>query len=151
MNTANAHQPISDIFEQISALIWQRLWDSPVLQAGKIPSVTLIVLMLSFNFGSFFRLLCDWLESVQCCSWGSIWCSFFLLKPETPLAIARQLCGCLLQYLYQLDPPQTFRTSFHSSRHLTRCGDVSMKVRVQAWFANVSTVTTEERKERCST
>lgn len=58
--------------------------------------------------------------------------TFFLSKLNTPLTTARQLCGCLQQYLYQVDPPQTLRTPLHSSRHLTRCGDVSMKVRVQA-------------------
>lgn len=137
---------ISLVSGQTSTLyIW--LCDSLILQSGKTPGVMLIVWMLSCNFGSFFRLLCDWLESVQWC-WGSIWCSFFLLKLDTPLAIARQLCGCLLQYLYQVDPPQTFRTSFHSSRHLTRCGDVSKKVRVQAWFTNVPTITQEEKKNK---
>lgn len=146
LNTAKAQEPIkviSLVSGQTSTLyIW--LCDSLVLQSGKTPGVMLIVWMLSCHFGSFFRLLCDWLESVQWC-WGSIWCSFFLLKLDTPLAIARQLCGCLLQYLYQVDPPQTFRTSFHSSRHLTRCGDVSKKVRVQAWFTNVPTITQEEK------
>lgn len=61
----NSPSVISLISGQSSTLyIW--LCDSLVLQSGKTPGVMLIVWMLSFNFGSFFRLLCHWVESVQC-------------------------------------------------------------------------------------
>ncbi|XP_009870440.1 PREDICTED: uncharacterized protein LOC104275999 [Apaloderma vittatum] len=64
---------------------------------------------------------------------------------HTLLAIARQLCGCLLQYLYQVDPPQTFRTPSHSSRHLTRCGDGSMKVILNGKFTKKLSVLLERQ------
>lgn len=60
----NSPSGISLIIGQTRTLyIW--LCDSLVPQSGKTPGVILVVWMLFFNSGSFFRLLCDWLESEQ--------------------------------------------------------------------------------------
>lgn len=82
--------------------------------------------MFFFNPGSFFRLLCDWLENVQCCLLRIYLMLFFLSKLDTPSTTARQLYGCLQQYLYQVDPPQTLR-------HLCIPPDILQGVEMLAW------------------
>lgn len=136
---------VSLISGQTSTLcIW--LWQSSPA-VWKYPRCSINSLDALFNFGSFFKLLCDWLESVQCCLLRiHLMALSFCWSLIQPLATSRQLCGCLLQHLYQVDPPQTFRTSFHSSRHLTRCGGVSKKVRVQALIYKCAYSYTERKK-----
>lgn len=140
---------ISSISGQTSTLyIW--LCPSLVLQSGKTPGVMLVVWMLYFNFGSFFRLLCDWLESVQCCLLRIHLMLFLFVEAWYTFGHCKTALWLPSAVSIPSGSSSSFRTSFHSSRHLTRCGDVSKKVRVQAWSTDVPAVTQEERKERSS-
>lgn len=140
---------VSLISGQTSTLcIW--LWQSSPA-VWKYPRCSINSLDALFNFGSFFKLLCGWLESVQCCllrihlmlflfveAWYNLW-------PLQDSSVAAFCSTCTKWILLKL------------LGHLFIPPDILQDVEVLArrwgsrvWFTNVPTVTQKERKERSS-